>query len=432
MRSLQNPNQFALVTLTAAILLLVCLPGPATGSVWESEDVLEISRLHTIDDDLWAFSEDFTLNGSVTGDVMSFAYEAEINGKINGSLQSFSRHFRMSGSIDGSARMFSQTITVSGYVGRSIVAGGEKFYLDRGAVIGRDVRIWGSDITIDGTIRNNADLEAERVEIKGTIEGNVTVTANRLIVMPPAVIQGDLTYITTDTSDVDIAPGVTVLGETTWRTPKVSEEEDDSSPLTESLLRIASLLAAFLFGIIVVRIFRPYAEESFKQLRHRIGVSIATGFLGVFALIFCTLILFIAVISILAGIVLVGSGGLAIFGAPLLVVSILLVPITSFLSVSGAVVFYSGKIIVAFVLGSLLVKPRDGIGALRASALLLGLAVLGLAFAIPYLGFLVYLGVSIVGAGAIILGIRHCPRTHDSSSDDSSSSRPGPQPAADQ
>ena len=400
------------LTLAAFVATIVFAWTGVRASVWEHEDVLEISRLHTIDDDLWAFSNTFRLDGSVTGDVISFAYQTDVSGKINGSLQTFTRFFRMNGSVDGSARVFAQTIVFSGYIGRSVVSAAESFTLDDGAVIGRDARVWGNQITINGTIRNNAELSSDRIEIKGTIEGDAHLSGRKIVIMPPAVIQGNLVYETKDSADLTIEPGVTVIGTTTWE-PHVEAPKDEKSHLgTDILLSISSLLAAFLFGVIVVRIFRPYAEESYRQLRNRIGISFATGVASVFAIFFCVLILVIAIFSIVAGILLIDSGGLAIFGGPLLVVSILLIPLTSFLSVSGAIILYSGKIIVAFVLGAMIVKSVPGQSPLRASALLIGLIALGILFAIPYVWCLIYILVSILGAGAIILGIRNCPREH--------------------
>lgn len=413
------------LTLAAVALAMLLSAGVTYASVWEHEDVLEISRLHTIDDDLWVSANTFRLNGSVTGDVWSFGYTADISGKVNGSLQTFARIFRMNGSTDGSVRVFAQTLELSGYVGRSVLAMAETFTLDDGAVIGRDAHVLGSQVSINGTIRNNAFLMGDRIEIRGMIEGNATLEGKKIVIMPPAVIQGDLVYKTEDSTDITIEPGVTILGTTSWnRDVDEGDGEDESSFGTDLLLSISSLLAAFLFGVIVVRIFRPYAEESYKQLRERTLAALATGVASVFGLIFCILILLVAIFSILAGMILIENGGLAVFGGPLLILSILLVPITSFLSVSGAVILYSGKIIVAFLIGAMIVKGVPGQSPLRASALILGLLVLGIVFLIPYLWFLAYAIVTVVGAGAIILGIRNCPR-HQAQS--ASAQQPPPQ-----
>jgi hypothetical protein len=143
-------------------------------------------------------------------------------------------------------------------------------------------------------------------------------------------------------------------------------------------------------------------------LRTRFTVSIATGFLSLLILVVAILILVISAIFLLVGLALI-SGELAPLGALVLVLSMLMVPITAFTTVSGGIIFYSGKIMFAFLVGYLLVRIFKSEAALLGKAqLLFGLIILALLFAVPYVGLLIYLLVSIAGAGAIVLGIKNC------------------------
>ena len=108
----------------------------------------------------------------------------------------------------------------------------------------------------------------------------------------------------------------------------------------------------------------------------------------------------------------VSSGGDAVPGVILLSFSILAMPLTSLASVSAAVLFYAGRIVVGFVIGYLILKllrkePKE----LGRWQLLLGLVVLALLFTLPsWIGFMVYAFVAVVGAGAIVLGTHVCRR----------------------
>jgi hypothetical protein len=155
-------------------------------------------------------------------------------------------------------------------------------------------------------------------------------------------------------------------------------------------------------------VFGRYAEESFRQLRTRFTVSLAAGVVSLLALAFAIVILTVSIILMIAGLVV----GNPIVSAMLLVFSILMVPITTFSTVVGGIIFYSGKILLGFLIGALILRRATSSGAMNKLNLLLGLAVLTLLFEIPYIGFAVYLVVAITGAGAIVLGIRHCPRVH--------------------
>ena len=78
-------------------------------------------------------------------------------------------------------------------------------------------------------------------------------------------------------------------------------------------------------------------------------------------------------------------------------------------TVSGGIIFYSGKIMFAFLVGYLLARIfKSEVALLGKAQLLFGLIILALLFAVPYVGLLIYLLVSIAGAGAIVLGIKNC------------------------
>jgi hypothetical protein len=132
---------------------------------------------------------------------------------------------------------------------------------------------------------------------------------------------------------------------------------------------------------------------------------------GVVSLLAISLAVVILVMSLLGTLLgnLLLTGELAFVGVMLLVLSILLIPISSFITVSGAVVFYAGKIVVGLMIGYYLLRTvRPAIDRLSRTALFVGLIILYLAAALPYVGLVLYLLTGLIGAGAIILGIRNC------------------------
>jgi len=101
------------------------------------------------------------------------------------------------------------------------------------------------------------------------------------------------------------------------------------------------------------------------------------------------------------------------------------VPITSFASVSGGIVLYSGWIVVGYLIGYLLLKyVRPTTKLLDAWGLLLGLTLLTAVFAIPYLGLILTVIATLAGAGAVLLGIKNCRRNGPSSKSPAQTSEP--------
>jgi cytoskeletal protein CcmA (bactofilin family) len=396
------------------VLLVVALlfAGYAQATSIQSGENIHISNLHQIDHDLYAFGQNVTVDGLIKGDLVVGAYEVFINGEVTESENIFAYKLHHTGTVGNSLRAFVNTVVIDGRVGRSLMFFGYDCRIGKGAVVERDVNINGFSARVDGTVGGNATIRAVRVVISGEIGGDVDIEGEEIRIVPPAVIKGNLTYTCEKEAEIDTAAGVTILGETRWERPEEEngeeEEKTGAAAFKTMIFKISKMLAAFLFGIIVVYLFRRYAEVSFHQLRTRLSVSFATGFLFLLILVVAVLILVVSAIFLLVGLALI-SGEMAPVGALVLILSMLMVPITAFTTVSGGIIFYSGKIMFAFLIGYLLVRIFKSEAALLGKAqLLFGLIVLALLFAVPYVGLLIYLLVSIAGAGAIVLGIKSC------------------------
>jgi len=410
------------ICLLAIIVSAIALfPGVSQASIFKSADDVHISNLHIIEDDFYGIGERIRIDGTINGDLLTLGNSCTIQGTVMKSANIGARNVQHSGHIVGSLRAFGETVSISGKVDGSVVSVGRVLKIDHGAVIDRDVNLYAEEVSVDGMVIGKAKIAAGRVYITGTIQGDTDIKAEQLSISPPAVINGNLIYTSKKEANI-AADGVIILGEVTWKQPETPEDTaDGSSYLADIALQTSSLLAAFLFGIIIIRLFRPYAEESFDQLRNRMSVSLAAGFLGILVIAGCVVVLFASLIAALVGTILISSDQ-ALVGALVLIVPTLLIPITSFVSVSGGIILYSGKIMVACLVGYGLVKlGRREAAMLSTWSLFLGLVVLTILFAIPYLGFLLILTTILAGSGAILLGIKVCRREHKITN----SNRPG-------
>ncbi len=228
--------------------------------------------------------------------------------------------------MDGAFRAFGEIVKIDGFVGRSALLFGREITMTSGAVIERDLSLFGADVWLEGAVKGNLKAHADRIELSGVIAGDVEIKAEQITIVKPAVILGKLTYTSTNEAQIDLADGVTIAGGTTWLLPEDKKaEEEDEDRYTSLVLRVSSLFAAFLFGIIVFRLFRPYAEESFTQLRTRFSVAFAAGLLGVALLVLCLIVLVFALATMIAGMVVINTEA-APFGALILIFSLLMLP----------------------------------------------------------------------------------------------------------
>ncbi len=412
-----------MAALSTILVVTLLFAGYAQATSIQSGENIHISNLHQIDDDLYAFSKNVTVDGLIKGDLVVGAYEVFINGEVTESENIFAYKLHHTGTVGNSLRAFANTVVIDGRVGRSLMFFGYDCHIGKGAVVERDVSISGFTARIDGTVGGDVTIRTAKIVISGEIGGDVDIEAEEIRIIPPALIKGNLRYFCAKEVEIDTLAGVTILGETRWEQPDKENGEDEKTggaAFKTMIFKISKVLAAFLFGIIVVYLFRRYAEVSFHQLRTRFSVSFATGFLFLLILVVAVLILAVSAIFLLVGLALI-SGEMAPLGALVLILSMLMVPITAFTTVSGGIIFYSGKIMFAFLVGYLLARIfKSEVALLGKAQLLFGLIILALLFAVPYVGLLIYLLVSIAGAGAIVLGIKNCRAEVDRPKGDSS------------
>ena len=396
-------------------IMILLLTGAAGAAVFEHGDEVHITNLHRIEGDLYASGNTVTVDGYIGGDFCCFSNTVNSNGEVAASENICAYNYRQGGRVDGSLRAFAYQAEIEGYIGRSLLLVGFETRVGSRAVIRRDLVASGYKFDFAGRLMGNLKAEAENVHITGTIDGDVKVEAKRLVIAPPAVIKGNLTYTCEHQMEIDTAGGVVVLGDIVWQLPGKEEKlEEESSPtagLKNSLIEISRILASFLLGLIIIFLFGRYAEETTKQLRTRPTIAVAVGLLTVLVGILSLLALFTSLMLLIIGLVML-SGEMAVIGAMLLVVSILMLPISTFAGLFSGALCYLGTIAFAPVLGCLLMrlarKEPSPIGKLP---LLLGLVVIALLSWIPYIGTAIYLIFSVLGAGGIVLGIRHCRQT---------------------
>ena len=406
---MKNRARLSFVGLLGALVLFWTIPIGAT--TYQSGKTVHISPLHEIADDFYMMGDDARIDGTITGDLVTICNQVVIKGRVLGSANLASRYADHSGSIDGTLRFFGERLTVGGRVGGSVLAMGSRMIISQGSVVEKDVTLSAGEVDVDGTVLGKAYCAAGTIRITGQIGGDVTLVGEKVTLSPPAVIRGNLIYRTEQKDQLTIEPGVTVIGSTTWESPDVKKAEEETGVLSKIAYRVATLLAAFLFGIIIIRLFKGYAEESVSQLTRRPSVTLAAGLLGALAIFLALIVLGLSLIGALAGNILLADD-LALVGVVLLVLSILMIPISSFVAISGAVILYTGQVIVGLVLGHLIMKRvNPDIHPLNRGALLLGLVILTIGTVLPYVGCVIYLLTALIGAGAIILGVHTCRKS---------------------
>jgi len=389
-----------------SIFLILASVFQVSGSIIETGDDIQFTPLHRIEDDVYALGgKNVSMDGNIDGDFTAFTYGVTVNGEINGNANFFCRSLNHNGRIERNLHAFVESANINGNINRSIIAFCSDFNLSNNALVERDLTVYCAMANIGGTVKGAAKIHGREIRIFGVVEGDLEVEGDIITISSSAVIKGNLTYSSLKEIVIDTAGGAVILG-TIERVKSETDQESESSAFRTVVVNISKLLAAFLFGLLILIPFRRYAKEAVEQLSQRAVVSLAAGLITMVVFLFAVVVVVLSSISFMIGYALI-SGDAPAAGALVLTMSTIILPISAFGAVSGGILFYLGKIVLAFLVGYVIVRAMNKQAVqLSKTQLILGLAALALVFEIPFLGILLYLLVGLTGAGAIVLAIR--------------------------
>lgn len=351
-------------------LLLTFCSLPAHAIQLRSETNLFLGPEERLDEELWLLADEVTIHGDTADDLLVLSRTFKMGGTAEGDVWVAAEHVAFYGTAQQQMRVAAQSLTVSGRVERSLAAAAATILVTSNAVVGGDVLAAADTATLQGTYERNLQVAANRVTLQGRVRGNVRVFANDIVLLPGTVIEGDFVY----TSDKDVVPGkgVTVDGVIERR----ALPDQRVGFVRRATAAILHTLAALLTGLVVLRLFPAAMGRSARAVRQATGRCILVG---VAALL---LVPFVA----LAGVLVAVTRPLGLMAGGLLFASL-----------------YVGKIAVAIVLGSALLRYRGVQGFPQAlAALAAGLGVLYILSALPTIGVWVWLVASTLGSGALI------------------------------
>jgi cytoskeletal protein CcmA (bactofilin family) len=356
-------------------LLAICFKfGLATQ--FRAGDNLIFAPDKKIDDDLMAAGGKIKFDGNLSGDLIAAGSSIIQNGIVEGNFMATAQHIDISGQVNRSARTFSQYLNVSSSVNQNLMAFGQKIDLKPSAYVGKDLHVFCSELNVDGRVGRNLYGSAKTVTISSTVDGDINIIVEKLVILSTAKVKGNLNY--KSPNEAEIQKGATVIGKTEWK--KTEPTKKKSSPGKFILKKSLSFLGFFIVGLILISIFKEQTQRIKENLKKSSFKSLGVGF------IFLVCMLVVLIMSIMLSFVFIGI--------PLAVLSLVII----------ISMFFLCKIAVSVALGDWLLSSLNRNGSLSVIlALLVGLFILTLLTSIPYfIGTLFYLVILFSGTGAIV------------------------------
>ncbi len=360
MRSLSS----RLLAALGLVVLLVVPASAAEAAETSGADVALVPAGEVVNDDLYAGALTVVVAGTVEGDLVAAAAErVVIDGEVKGSVTVLSPELIIRGAVGGSVRAAGGTVTVLGSVGKDIVASALRIELGPASSVGGEVLFWSRRVESRGTVLGNVRGSASRIDMAGSIGGRVDVTVGRLRVVGLLTVGGDLAY--RSGSEIEGLEMAEVSGTV------VQRSELPPNIRLRALGLLGRLLAIVFVAIAAVTVVWCWPDATERASR-RVW-SVRSWLLGT------------ALFSI--PLLVVGLGWLVLrFAPPAAGLPLVLVLLPVLLAILGAlaVAALAAAVPVATAFGSALFRALGSYGATLGGALILGAA-----WMLPWVGWLV-------------------------------------------
>lgn len=364
-------------------VLLAILPSAATAATNEPGRYV-LAATNVVADQLFAFAPTVDLAGTVADDAVVLAgVEARLSGTVSNDLwMAAGQGVEVSGSVGDHARLAAALVDVSGHFGRSLSAAGREVHLATNSLVAEDVNLAGYSVALEGRVGSNATLVAMRTAtIGGHIGGSVRVTAEDISVLPNTKIDGDLVYVSS--KELFLDRSVVLGGKLTHEPPRTVPAAELATAQFAGTVIFA--FSAMLAGTLFVVVFPRFTGNSARLLRQATWRCLFTGAFAMPALLLMALLALFSGVVLPLGVVLLSSFGLLL---------------------------YLGNLLVALALGGLLLRQHGPQPAGHAIlSLALGVVVLYVLKAMPFVGFFLALAAWFAGTGALLLNLFHSQRT---------------------
>lgn len=177
--------------IACSILLFVPI-GSVTAATFLAPEGESASVRSEVTGDLYAASNAVIVAAPVHGDIFAVGESVDISGTSDASIFAAGRSVTISGDVHDDIRVAGTSISVSSAIAHDAFTVGSSVVMGPDASVGGDLYAAGSDVTIAGTIQGNVTVTGERVRIAKTaiITGNVTSYGTPAVIEDGATIKG--------------------------------------------------------------------------------------------------------------------------------------------------------------------------------------------------------------------------------------------------
>jgi cytoskeletal protein CcmA (bactofilin family) len=392
------------------------------GAEFRSDERPTVEADEVIQDDLYIFGDEVTIDGEVKGDVIAFGRLIRVNGLVEGDFIAAGQAIVISGEVTDDVRMAGQILKIDkdAAIGDDVIAAAFSLEIEDASSIGGDLVYGGYQALLAGDIGGKIKGAMANCEISGHIAGDLDLSVDGdesgaqactagspppisfphvpagLTIRDTAQLDGGLKYESPD--EANIAAGAQIAGKIEHERPDVQAKRPPT--LAEKAWSVVRQYAALLIvGLCVVLVAPTWTRRMSDNIRTRPLASLGFGVAGIVGFIVLLVVIPVGMIilAVIAGLVKLTS----------------LVPVVIVLGLLGVTMLVAGfwffaiylaEIVLGFFAGRwLLGLVNRPLAENRFLSLMVGLVLLALISSVPYLGPIVGWLAVLFGLGALVL-----------------------------
>lgn len=406
---------FVIVILMGGIFSLVS-PAQAQGISINVTD--SIASGETVENDALLVGTTVKVDGDVVGDVFAFGSSVQVNGDVAGSLFTGGQNVVINGSVGGTVYVSAVTLELGAEAALSnnIYFLGADVTTEQGSVIERDLVLASMGANLSGDIgRNTVGMIGPWALFQWFME-----LIGRPVYEPQAALfdSGSANRVLDQTiifsslvprldgllpgSVVHAGPARSTQGDLLAQSTSGVDTERVTGWLRDIVIEFITLL---VFGLLGIWLFAPFLNRSGEKLEKKPLQSTGIGLLGiVISVALIGVVVLVAVLILMLG---VGLGALGLWDLAWAVWGVGFSGLGLAFWLSLLFVSYGTKVIVIFLVGTLILRrlaPKSL--KYKILPLLLGLVIFVLLAWLPYFGWVVAVVVNALGLGAAWLAYR--------------------------
>lgn len=425
--SLKSISLMLVVLLAAMLVVPAALAFDGRGG-----DRVVIAAGEVIEDDLYVGGTEVIIDGTIKGDLIAAGRNVIINGTVEGDVLAGAQSVEINGTVTDDVRMagFAMSLGSEAVVGGDVVAAGYSLETRPGSVIESKLIYGGGQALLAGEISSDLLASVAALEIDGRIGGNVKVQvdaptdgdpmrfnpstfspelptvpsiASGLEIGESAQIEGDLDY--TSPQEFSLPVGQ-ISGQVAFTLAQVDQALEDVRPevrinpaVTWTLDTLRNIVALVVIALLLAWLAPSWFKRPAEQLSAAPLPSLGWGFVTafVFPIAFLTLLGVVIMVAIFLAALTLGNLSGAVFS----VGTVLLITLAVLASLIGT---YLVKIVAGYFAGRwLLNRIKPSLAEHRVYPVLIGVFIIALVVAIPFVGWLFSLLITLFGLGALFL-----------------------------